>query len=94
MLHPVGKTMRSKALAVIVSVVFLFTHAGCASLDRSGAQATPSPDTPVNDFDTQMNKDAREWMLTMLIVIGVAILVGATVSASFGGNGLYVGVNQ
>ena len=82
-------------MALLVAIIFLLTHVGCASLYGSGGQApVPSPEAPMNDYDAQMKKDAREWMMTMLIVIGVAILVGATVSASFGGNGLYVGVNQ
>jgi hypothetical protein len=49
---------------------------------------------PADDFDTQMKKDAREWLLVALIVFGIAIALGATISASSSGNGFSMGINH
>jgi len=55
---------------------------------------TAYSENPVADFDTQMKKNEREWLLMALIVLGIAIVLGATISAASGGNGFFLGVNN
>jgi len=56
--------------------------------------STAYSENSVADFDTQMKKEEKEWMLMVLIVLGIALAVGATISASSGGNGFFMGVNN
>ncbi len=87
--------MELKTLALVVAVIFLLTHSGCASVNKNQMQTTTAySENTVADFDTQMKKDQREWLLTVLIVLGIAIALGATISASSGGNGFFLGINN
>jgi hypothetical protein len=55
---------------------------------------TAYSENPIADFDTQMKKNQREWLLMALIVLGISIALGATISAASGGNGFFLGVNN
>jgi hypothetical protein len=87
--------MNTKTLALVVAIIFLLTHSGCATLNKSQMQTNPAySENPVADFDAKWKKDEREWLLMVLIVLGFAIVLGATISASSGGNGFFLGVNN
>jgi uncharacterized protein YceK len=87
--------MKLKTLALVVAIIFLLTHSGCASVNEKQMQTnTAYSENPVADFDTKMKKDQREWLLMALIVLGIAIVLGATISASSGGNGFFLGINN
>ena len=87
--------MNSKTLALVVAVIFLLTQMGCATLNKSQIQTnSPYSENPVIDFDTKWKKDEREWLLMVLIVLGFAIVLGGTISASSGGNGFFLGINN
>lgn len=78
-----------------MGIILLLTHSGCATLNKSQMQTnTPYPENPVADFDTKWKKDEREWLLMVLIVLGFAIVLGATISASSGGDGFFLGINS
>jgi len=84
-----------RALALVMAIIFLLTHSGCATLNKSQMQTnTTYSENPVVDFDTQWKKEEREWLIMVLIVLGVAIVLGATISASSGGNGFFLGINN
>jgi hypothetical protein len=101
--------MNSRVLALIMAIVFLLTHSGCASLQKGQVQNNnqynyqkdiPQEEVRVqsehilDDQYDQWEKEEREWLITVLIVLGVALLIGATVSASSGGNGFFLGIND
>jgi uncharacterized protein YceK len=87
--------MNMRALALVMAIIFLLTHSGCATLNKSQMQTnTTYSENPVVDFDTQWKKEEREWLIMVLIVLGVAIVLGATISASSGGNGFFLGINN
>jgi uncharacterized protein YceK len=87
--------MNKKTLALVMAIIFLLTHSGCATLNKSQLQTnTAYPENPAADFDTQWKKEEREWLLMVLIVLGFAIVLGATISASSGGNGFFLGINN
>ena len=74
--------MKLKTLALVVAIIFLLTQSGCASLNKNQMQTTTAySENPVADFDTQMKKNEREWLLMALIVLGISIALGATISA-------------
>jgi uncharacterized protein YceK len=76
--------MKLKSLALIVAIIFLLTHSGCASVNKNQMQTTTAYlENPVADFDTQMKKDQREWMLMALIILGISIALGASISAGW-----------
>jgi uncharacterized protein YceK len=87
--------MKLKTLASVVAIIFLLTHSGCASVNKNQMQTTTAySENPAADFDTQMKKDQREWLLMALIVLGIAIALGAAISVSSGGNGFFLGINN
>jgi uncharacterized protein YceK len=87
--------MESKTLAILIAITFLITHSGCATLNKSQMPTdTAYPGNSEADFDTRWKKDEREWLLMVLIVLGFAIVLGATISASSGGNGFSLGINN
>ena len=87
--------MNTKTLAFVMAIVFLLTQSGCATLNKGQMQTnTAYSENPVADFDTQWKKEEREWLLMVLIVLGLAIVLGATISASSGGNGFFLGINN
>ena len=87
--------MNMRALALVMAIIFLLTHSGCVTLNKSQMQTnTTYSENPVVDFDTQWKKEEREWLIMVLIVLGVAIVLGATISASSGGNGFFLGINN
>jgi uncharacterized protein YceK len=87
--------MNMRALALVMAIIFLLTHSGCATLNKSQMQTnTTYSENPAADFDTQWKKEEREWLLMVLIVLGFAIVLGATISASSGGNGFFLGINN
>jgi hypothetical protein len=55
---------------------------------------TAYSENPAADFDTQWKKEEREWLLMVLIVLGFAVVLGATISASSGGNVFFLGINN
>jgi len=64
--------MKLKTLALVVAIIFLLTQSGCASLNKNQMQTTTAySENPVADFDTQMKKNEREWLLMALIVLGI-----------------------
>lgn len=84
-----------KILAFVIAIIFLLIQIGCATLNTSQMQTnSPYPENPVTDFDTKWKKDEREWLLMVAIVLGLAIVLGATISASSGGNGFFLGINN
>jgi uncharacterized protein YceK len=87
--------MNMRALALVMAIIFLLTQSGCATLNKSQMQTnTTYSENPAADFDTQWKKEEREWLLMVLIVLGFAIVLGATISASSGGNGFFLGINN
>lgn len=84
--------MKSKILTLVVAVIFLLTQIGCATLNKN--QMQPNSESAVGDFDSKWKKDEQEWLLMVLIVLGVAVVFGAAISASSGGNGFFLGINQ
>jgi hypothetical protein len=87
--------MKYRTLVLFVALIFLITHGGCAPVNKSQMQTTPAyPENPVNDFAAQKQKEEREWLLMVLLVLGIAIVLGATISASSGGGGFSLGVNN
>jgi hypothetical protein len=87
--------MNSKTLALLMAIIFLLTHSGCATLNKGQMQTdTAYTENTMSDWDTQWKKEEKEWLLMVLIVLGVAIVLGATISAAAGGNGLFIGVNK
>jgi len=87
--------MNKKTLALVMAIIFLLTHSGCATLNKSQMQTnTAYSENPVADFDTQWKKEEREWLFMVLIVLGFAVVLGATISASSGGNGFFLGINN
>ena len=84
-----------RAVALVMAIIFLLTHSGCATLNKSQVQTnTAYSENPVADFDTKWKKDEREWLLMAAIVLGLAIVLGATIAASSGGNGFFLGINN
>jgi uncharacterized protein YceK len=76
--------MKLKTLALVVAIIFLLTHSGCASVNKNQMQtATAYSENPAADFDTQMKNNQREWLLMALVVLGVSIALGATISAGW-----------
>jgi uncharacterized protein YceK len=89
------EAMNSKTLALLMAVIFLLTHSGCATLSKNHVQTNAAySESAVADFDTQRRKDEREWLLMLLIVLGVAIVLGGTISASSGGGGFFLGASN
>jgi uncharacterized protein YceK len=87
--------MNTRALALFMAIIFLLTHSGCATLNKNQMQTnTAYSENPVADFDTKWKKDEREWLLMVLIVLGFAIVLGASISASSGGDGFFLGINK
>lgn len=87
--------MNSRILILIVAVIFLLTHSGCAGLNKNQMQTNAAySENFVADTKSQTEKDTREWLITVLIILGVAIALGATISASSGGDGFFLGVNN
>lgn len=89
------KVMKLKMVALAIAVCFLLTHSGCAPLQKNHMQtAAPYSENSMADFDTQVKKEEKEWMLMVLIILGIAIAVGATVALSSGGSGFSMGVSN
>jgi len=87
--------MNRKALALFVAIIFLFTHSGCATSHKNQIPTdTAYSENAVTDFDTQWKKDEREWLLMVFIVLGLAVVLGASISAASGGNGFFLGINR
>ena len=87
--------MNSRILILIVAAIFLLTHSGCASFKNNQIQTTSVySENTVADFDTQKKKEEREFLLMVLIVLGIAIALGATISAASGGGGFFMGINN
>jgi uncharacterized protein YceK len=87
--------MNMRALALVMAIIFLLTHSGCATLNKSPLQTnTAYSENPAADFDTQWKKEEREWLFMVLIVLGFAVVLGATISASSGGNGFFLGITN
>jgi len=87
--------MKSKTLAIVVAIIFLLTQIGCATLKNNQVQQNADYSAnAVADFDAKWRKDEKEWLLMVLIVLGVAVVLGAAISASSGGNGFSLGVNR
>jgi uncharacterized protein YceK len=87
--------MNARIFVLIVAIIFLLTQSGCATLNRSQMQTdTAYSEKRVPDFDTEWKKEEREWLLMVLIILGVAIAVGATIAISSGGGGFSMGVNN
>ena len=84
-----------RALAFVMAIIFLLTQSGCASLNKGQVQTVPGfSENPVADFDSQWRKEEKEWLLMVAIVLGLAIVLGATIAASSGGNGFFLGINN
>ena len=78
-----------------MAIIFLLTQSGCATLNTSQMQTnTPYPDGTMADQGAQWKKEEKEWWLMVLIVLGIAIAVGATIAVSSGGGGFSMGVNN
>jgi uncharacterized protein YceK len=87
--------MNSRIFVLIMAIIFLLTHSGCATLNKSQMQTNPAySENTVADWETQRKKEEREWLLTVLIVLGIAIVVGSTIAVSSGGGGFFLGINQ
>jgi len=87
--------MNSRILILIVAVIFLFTHGGCAGLNKTGMQTnTAYSENFLADRESQMEKSQKEWLIAVLLILGVAIVAGAAISASSGSGGLSVGINN
>jgi uncharacterized protein YceK len=87
--------MNIKTLALVMAIIFLLTHSGCATLNKNQMQTnTAYSEHTVTDWETQWKKEEREWLIAVLIVLGFAIVLGATISASSGGNGFFLGINN
>jgi hypothetical protein len=87
--------MSMKALAFVIAIIFLLTHSGCATLNQGQMQTNSAyPQNPATDFDSQLKKEEREWLLVVAIVLGLALVLGATIAASSRGNGLSLGINN
>jgi len=87
--------MKYKTLALAVAIIFLLTHSGCASVNKNQIQTTAAySENPFADFDAQKKKDEKEWLLMVLIVLGIGIVFGAAIAASSGGDGFFVGINN
>jgi len=87
--------MKYKTVALVVAVIFLLTHSGCASVNKNQTQmSTAYSESPLAEFDTQKKKDEKEWLLMVLIVLGIGIVFGAAIAASSGGDGFFVGINN
>jgi len=87
--------MNTKTLVLVMAIIFLLTQSGCATVNKSQMQpnAAYTGDT-IRDRDAQLKKDATEWWIVALVVLGIAIAVGATVAISSGGGGFSAGVNK
>jgi ABC-type uncharacterized transport system permease subunit len=89
------ESRRSKALTLVVAIIFLTAQIGCATLNNNQMQPDSGySENAVADFDAKWKKDEREWLLMVLIVLGVAVAFGAAISASSGGNGFSLGINK
>ena len=78
-----------------MAIIFLLTQSGCTSLNKGQVQTVPGfSENPVADFDSQWKKEEKEWLLMVAIVLGLAIVLGATIAASSGGNGFFLGINN
>ena len=87
--------MKLKTLALVVAIIFLLTHSGCTSLNNNLIQTTTAySENPITDFETEKKKEEREWLLMVLIVLGIAIVCGATIYASSGENGFFIGTDN
>ncbi|MFA4917087.1 MAG: hypothetical protein WC560_10505 [Syntrophales bacterium] len=47
-----------------------------------------------SQWEKEMKKDKREWFTAALLVLCISLLIGATVSASFQGNGFFFGISN
>jgi hypothetical protein len=52
------------------------------------------PENSVADTISQKEKDEAEWLINVLIILGIAIALGATIFASSGGDGFFLGINN
>ncbi len=87
--------MKLKTLALVVGIIFLLTHSGCASSNNTLIQTTTAySENPITDFETEKKKEEKEWLLMVLIVLGIAIVCGATIYASSGENGFFIGTDN
>jgi uncharacterized protein YceK len=87
--------MNSKILSLFLVVILLLTHSGCATLNKSQMQTDTAYSTnTLSDRQAEWKKEEREWLLAVLIVLGVAIALGATISASSGGGGFFLGAEN
>jgi len=82
--------LSSKILALIMVIIFLFTHSGYATLQKSEHIGTDQ----YSQWEKERDKEEKEWLTVVLIILGVALLIGATVSASSGGGGFSLGINN
>lgn len=82
--------MSSKILALVMVIIFLLTHSGCATLQKSEHIGTDH----YSQWEKEKEKEEKEWLTVVLIILGVALLIGATVSVSSGGGGFSLGINN
>jgi hypothetical protein len=53
------------------------------------------PENSVADTIFQKEKDEREWLITVLIILGIAIALGAmAIPTSSGGDGFFLEINN
>ena len=84
-----------RSCALLMAIMFLLTQGGCATVNNGHVQTVPAfSENPVTDFDAEWKKDEREWLLMVAIVLGLAIVFGAAITASSGGNGFFLGINN
>ncbi len=44
--------------------------------------------------DSQWKTEERDWLLTVSIVLGLAVVIGASIAVSSGGNGFFMGIGK
>ena len=50
--------------------------------------------TYYSKLQEDMTKEEREWFILVLIILGIAIITCASVSAAFSGGGLFIGIEK
>jgi len=97
--------MRKKALAFVTAVLFLVVSSACSHSPQKHFSPSPreeisSPKGIARSLDTQREnepwwkKDENQWILVVLVVLGVAIATSATILISSGSGGLSINVHK